>query len=418
MRTDQYSCPHAEVCRSSNDEVAHWNAVLELHRTHYFPAHPIPFIIPSTTLPPTLPPLPVPAVAFRSGVPRTPPRPRTTLVDPTYSSSTTYSHAPSSAPASPTRSAAAEPQITKLSHPSRIRPDRLTGLTFRLYLKHYMEHSQSIASVAGSDGSDDETSPPTTPTQSRQRAPLPDAEQTPRPKRRLSGSFPTAAPRGFTLAHLRRVPELAILAKRVVKAETTRRAASQASAASRPSREGRAPKMKRLFLSTLVKLHCEGLIVRWDGPVCPLTLGTACAARVGAGLWKEPSAQSQARADASTMSTTSVGTSSLDASSVSQRDDDGALSDPGANEAVYIPVSPAILADAVLRTVEALVAEDRKRGHAVAKGATKGSITTRLRGSDEKWMYLGDWAVEDTLSLLSAQDRIWNVGHGRWEPCL
>lgn len=424
-----------ERCHSSNMEVAHWSSVLQLHHTHYFPDTPTPFTIPKSTPANALTSMAAPVDA-PSTIPQTPTsRSRIIRVDPAYTSSTLYSSTPSFPSTSPTLSSKQEISPIKISHPSRIRPDGLNDLTFRLHLKHYMERSSSFIFNERNTLRlrDLDQSALLTPTRPRRRDHLPELDQTPRPIKlqtaNMSGmdDVMNGKPRGFTLSHLRRVPELAILAKRVVKAEASRRGAQPStSSASRVSREHRGQKMKRLFSSTLIKLHQEGLVVLWDGPAWPLTVDAARLAEVSASLWKDPSSKcSQPRADKSSASNASVGLHTLDVSSVSTRkEDDGELSDPGLEETSYLPVSTAILCDDVEGIIKTLVIDERcqartvRPGLVVAKGATKATITARLRHSDERWMHMGEWIVEDTLLSLKDQGRVWEVGNGRWEVCL
>jgi hypothetical protein len=441
--------PFTERCHDYNQEVSHWQSVLGLHRTYYFPEDPAPFLIP----PPSHPSDPIDSSVLTHVapiIPQTPSSDRMVRVDPTYTSSTFFSDTASSPPTSPIRATAAPSGPTKVTHPSRIRPDNLTDLVFRWHLKHYMEHASSFVSdITASFPEDDfTTSVFTTPTRSgrgtHSTLKSPDGDQTPRPSQTRknlclgSSSTHVLTPhtlRGFTLSHLRRVPELAILAKRVVKAEASRRAAqSQPSSTSSTfsssglSRENKSRKMKRLFTSTLVKLHQEGLIILWDGTTWPLTMDPEHSSRISAGLWKDPSSkssQSQRDKSSASASSTSVSLHSLNLTSVSTRDhDDGELSDPGPNETSYIPLTVDIMCDAVEDTIGTLVDEDRRRartsrdGPPVLKGATKSTITARLRKSDEKWMHVGEWIVADTLVALKKQGRIWEVGNEKWEVCL
>ena len=156
-------------------------------------------------------------------------------------------------------------------------------------------------------------------------------EPTPRPRptaRNRDGEGDEDEPTlGFTLSHLRRVPELVLLAARIVRAEARKRdktdrekergsshsrIPSSISASARPngrgdgdgnrstptSRTGAAAdpppkKMKRLFSWAVVKLYEEGSIVLWDGDVRPLPVppppvleGIGGGDLGGSGLWK------------------------------------------------------------------------------------------------------------------------------------
>jgi hypothetical protein len=105
-------------------------------------------------------------------------------------------------------------------------------------------------------------------------------------------------------------------------------------------------------------------------------------------------------------------------------EDSGQLSDPQEGELCYISLTPAVLGEVVTKAIGTLVDHDRQKacttrpGPANAKGATLATITTFLRRSDERWMHLGQWVVEDTLRDLAFKGEIWDVGDGKWELCL
>jgi hypothetical protein len=190
-----------------------------------------------------------------------------------------------------------------------------------------------------------------------------DDEPTPRPRPSArSGSRDAegdedALTLGFTLSHLRRVPELALLAARVVRAEARKRdkadrekdrgsshsrIPSSTSVSARPdgrrqgdgnrsiptSRTGAAAdssrkKMKRLFSWAVVKLYEEGSIVLWDGDVQPLPVppppdleGSGGGDLNRSGLWKGDDTRSTF-GDPSYTSCTSASVSVLYASSAS-----------------------------------------------------------------------------------------------------
>ncbi|KAF9239844.1 hypothetical protein BU15DRAFT_74379 [Melanogaster broomeanus] len=185
------------------------------------------------------------------------------------------------------------------------------------------------------DGSDDDDEVVRTPTKRSRYREEGNGGRTPRPGANTGAGLAKVEPPtlGFTLSHLRRVPELALLAARVVRAEARRRekaerdqerqkakekarsnghiAISQTSVKPSVSQaksmtsypksttsrnendKGRPPlpastsmlsstaptdpprkKMKRLFAWAVVKLYEEGSIVLWDGDVRPLPLPT------------------------------------------------------------------------------------------------------------------------------------------------
>jgi hypothetical protein len=290
------------------------------------------------------------------------------------------------------------------------------------------------------------------------------SDQTPRPPMRSAGdSIDTQVPTkglGFTLSYLRRVPELAEMARRVVKAEAKRRVReerklksvqsqqplreknpsptlgstlpSKGSSSSRSVNEPIAPKMKRLFQWSIVKLYEEGSIVLWDGPVRPLSLHDQ--GRETSGLWKMNSTMGADSTTFSSVSSTSFGSSRVVTGDGRVDDDEGFISDPPANgdEEAYIPLTPEHLAPHVEKAIGTLMTRSRTttiptpHSHLRSKmqapaplpGPTKEDITIFLRRKDARWARVGDWVVEDALELLKREGRVWCVGKGRWELCL
>jgi hypothetical protein len=250
-----------------------------------------------------------------------------------------------------------------------------------------------------------------------------------------------SATRGFTLSHLRRIPELAVLGARIVRAEARNRAkeektksqATSTSTSSRPPRPSEPPakKLKRLFSSTLVKLHKEGLIILSEGPAWSVPVDKT-SANLSAGLWKDATgkaSQTQTQGTSASLSmstsTSSVTSHSLDSRSISMLDEDlGELSDPPPDETVYMPITPHILAEPVMKAIGILADQDRQRARtarpsqAAGKGATAITLASYLRRVDEQWVHVGEWIVEDTLALLQARGEIWRVEDGKWEQCI
>ncbi|KAI0724830.1 hypothetical protein C8Q72DRAFT_937149, partial [Fomitopsis betulina] len=443
-------CP----CASPNDEPNHWLAVLELHRTRYSAADLGPFVVP---------PLKKRAPPSAMNVPTTPEKGSgdVELRTPSTSGMASTDGSPASGSS----------RHIRLRHPTRLHRRDLTANTFRIYVKHYMDNapppggthesdadsaassraasptpagrSQPLAlatprkpTYGGGDGADDKT-----PRASQLRARLHEIERgmamaTPRagkaPVRPRSPELVTDEDEvnrryGFTLSHLRRVPELAVLARRVVNEEGRRRAreelergqqrSSKAApkANARPA-EPRAKKIKRLFQFAIRQLYDEGSIVLWDGPVRPLPRSQLSLAYP---LWK---------ADTSAVSTAPA--ISIDAN------DPGELSDPSPTEEAYLPLTPAVLAKILERTIREWIAaaaarRQRQQHHgcradadpsaplaplAPPPGPTPAEIVAWLH-RDARWARVGEWAVKDALEWGKAEGRIWCIGQGRWELC-
>ncbi|CCL99600.1 uncharacterized protein FIBRA_01618 [Fibroporia radiculosa] len=375
----------------------------------------------------------------------------------------------------------------RLRYPSRLHSRDLTANTFRIYLKHYMDHVPHTSARRRSPSSCRSVSPSPlprsgqrmhaaavrdrlafeTPRKLVQTRPtsLASEEQTPRPGRALTGvTDQTPRPSrlssrisrlsagtdtededggggdeaaricGFTLSHLRRVPELAMLAHRVVDAEGRRRAREERKRANagpsqskergsrklqETSRESKDTKVKRLFRFAIRQLYEEGSIVIWDGPVRPLPLPSltqACDT-----LWRTNASTS------TIFSTTSPDTQ--------VEDHEGELSDPPPGEEAYIPLTPAYFAGVVERAIldfmahAAVSAQNRSRGRptfdlhacldgppAPPPGPTCAEILAWLR-RDARWARVGDWAIEETLEWAKTEGRVWCIGNGRWEVC-
>lgn len=275
----------------------------------------------------------------------------------------------------------------------------------------------------------------------RPRSPEPEPE----PETKCTEEVEDSRRHGFTLSHLRRVPELAFLAWRVVNEEGRRRAreerkhnsapqagpssaskaVSTSSARARPP-EPRAKKMKRLFQFAIRQLYDEGSIVLWDGPVHPLPSPVPAPPLAALNpLWK---------ADASTVSAMSAATTAD-----GDTDDPGELSDPSPTEEAYLPLTPAVLAGIVERAIREWIAaaaarrqqqhrhQHRGRGPGVdpsaplaplapPPGPTPAEIVAWLH-RDARWARVGEWAVKDALEWGKAEGRVWCIGQGRWELC-
>lgn len=219
--------------------------------------------------------------------------------------------------------------------------------------------------------------------------------------------------RGFQMSYLRRVPELALLAKRVVEAEAERRAredrkkmlatveqektsqgrkgkaklpesrscyrATSSSSSRMPGslstgmKEGEVvgPKMKRLFRFAIRQLHEEGSIIIWDGAARRISLlrrrhlrlpgllefsSSPSSARMDVGddrLWKSGSS-SMSTNGSSLVSTISMGTGEIG-------EYEGELSDPSPDEEAYISLTPPYLLGVVEKTIRDIMSHPPPR---------------------------------------------------------
>ncbi|KAF8439038.1 hypothetical protein L210DRAFT_3761225 [Boletus edulis BED1] len=488
-----------EPCVSSLDEIAHLERVINLHKTKYSLA--IPFVPPpkstsrilpldssasltspdanasvfSNILPPgpsttsyTLPPPPMPMPLQN--------RNRHTTVTHLHSSYRAHTHVPSSPttssiasstpsspckPSSPVKSHEAQ-RTLHLRHPSRLHTRDLTGNTFRLYVKHYMDNAPPPFPILFSSPSRSTCGALTTPTKHARDDDEGD-EPTPRPRPsardETRDEHEDGQTLGFTLSHLRRVPELALLAARVVRAEARKRdkadrerqrggahshipSSSSASTRLDSCKNGNASsadpvpkKMKRLFSWAVVKLYEEGSIILWDGdvqslPVPPPPFLEGDQNKDDSGLWKGDGARSigdtsvlcsrsYASSTSADLSASVLYTSSASASLYShyhaprrpghrvgdEHDADadlGYVSDPGVDEEAYVPLTPRLLARYVREAVE----RECVRGGAGVNGKgmqlTPENLLAQLQRADTRWARVGVWAVEEALALLKA----------------
>ncbi|KAI0370494.1 hypothetical protein BV20DRAFT_1052262 [Pilatotrama ljubarskyi] len=444
------------LCASFNDEPNHWLTVSELHRTTYHPREKLPPFVP--------PPLPSTLVhtsqlpASRPGSPSKRGGDQYTQEPGTPSSihssiaSTNTSPSTVASASSPASSTADKPQsAVRLRHPARLHTRDLTVHTLRIYVKHYMDNAPPpnrrrrqgfrARSVSPSPSPRSPQARPSqaleTPTKShRGRCVLP-TDETPRPSRfrpladdRTPRAFHVSEADtgtedeedeasdffegddqvyGYTLSHLRRVPELALLARRVVQAEDHRRAkegrkkakadasrctsqtrdrsqSSYASASTSAKGEDTAlaePKAlaaatKRLFRQAVRTLFQDGSIVLWDGPVRPLpepALDPLVPSSFSSALWKS---------NASTSSSMSTSVSSTKSGSRSSRsfprydewDEEAPLSDPEAGEEAYVPLTPAYFSRVLERAITTIISEASR---ASTSSSASSSATPRPR---------------------------------------
>ncbi|KAG0704963.1 hypothetical protein DFH29DRAFT_325765 [Suillus ampliporus] len=436
-----------EPCQSTNDQWKHCKTVVELHKSKYSVPKPFekpaPLVVsscetelgnlqdrrlPATTSSSTRENY---ALTSKTNIPA----PRTPLKRPLHG------HAPSSpltdsttsAPSSPVKPGSTDPP--KLRHPSRLHTRDLTENTFRLYLKHYMDHAPAV--VPDWDVCDDTFSTPT-------KRPRVQFDQTPKarkvctthdrtPRASVVDDSALTGPTGFTLSHLRRVPELALLASRVVHAEAKRRARAEREAEKAKSAQTQkaslksahassskttnahsqtrtkpsdAPrvKMKRLFSWAVLKLYEEGSIVLWDKSASLLP-GTISMPRYpGFGntneLWKTAnSTTSFSTANNSVFSTansTIFSSASASSSKFVMSEEDAYLSDPPMDEEdeVYVSVTPTLLAGPIRDIM-------RAKGIGGRNAKVKAEEITRcLRRGDARWARVGAWAVEEAMEVI------------------
>ncbi|KAI9513232.1 hypothetical protein F5148DRAFT_1157141 [Russula earlei] len=442
-----------ERCKGMREELEHWRRVISLHKNHYF--LPERFVIPSS---PSTTGISAPDLLS------TPKSAKATTFTPN-----TPSTASSSSTSSPVRSSEDPSLPQRLRHPSRLHSRDVTGNTFRIYVKHFMDNLRYL-NVGPKPCEDDLTSDPdsiataidkapATPTKKRRTS---DDERTPRlPCRASNLTTPRAracptlhlpgrerrdekeAVIGCTLSFLLRVPELATLASRVVQAEARRReeagqsqpgaAASVSSSAGKhrtlPSSAGAsAPKVERLFSWAIRKLYQDGSIILWDGPA--LSVLEPHEALDSSALYRSSQLNNDGRSNAVSARFASTRGTQPTADYIED------LSDPPSDEEAYAPLSTAYLAAQVEDAIRSLTAprtartggtENTYLGPAISRrrllplpGPTKEDIMVHIKRRDDRWKRINGWAVQEALEWLRDNGRAWSVsedGGGRWELC-
>ena len=237
---------------------------------------------------------------------------------------------------------------------------------------------------------------------------------------------------GFSLSYLRRVPELSLLASRVVQAVARRRLREERKKSKEagmlksktqvsfalPQDKVR-PKMKRLFQWAIIQLLKEGCIVLWDGPVRECSNASIVDT---SGLWKSITSSNSIFGGPNTLfgpATTGMASERSHSTlfNKTHKDTDyeeADLSDPSPDEEAYISLTPNFSADYVEAAVKVLSDRQSKIGKPYA-GTTVQDILTFMRKDDDRWQYLGDWTVKDALDVLSKDGRVWRTGKDSWD---
>ena len=250
--------------------------------------------------------------------------------------------------------------------------------------------------------------------------------------RRPTGAHHEHKADAFTLSYLRRVPELAELARRIARHSRKRKAReekekekSRASSSSR--RATRTPKVdtnaadaktaKRLFVMAIRVLYDEGSIVFADGNG-NRTWDAAEAEWLRERedeIWKVRRGEdSHASVTRTTVGSTSITWTTHDNTTRQTIvvDDDPELSAPDPDEESYIPVVPSVLAQPILDAIRAVLIRKGKRA---LGGATVAEILETLRGKiDERWARIGDWAIGNALEKMEEDEVVRKTAQGRW----
>lgn len=400
-------------CKSANDELLHHQNVRRLHQDNYSLV--TPFVVPEVKVEPKAPETP------RRRAPAQEARP----VDILQSSPVSV------IASSPVKYVPALPQSPpRLRHPKRLRSEELTTNAFRIYVKHFMDNEPSpqdsddpFATSIGLNYRDDFDTPKASTSRLRPNRPSVEPISLPTPTRSNPSPRISSAPepQGYTVSYLRRVPELAFMAQRVLRQQQRIQlkklvAAGKSKSQLRSQMTVSSKEVKRLFNYAIGQLYQQGSIVIWTGSVkpCRSGMGMEGASR----LWKDRSERS---ADMT------AGTSTSSKSGI-LLEDEGDLSDPEPNEEAYIPLKTSYLADKVAeviprvkasvqrrRNVEDALKERKRVGEEHGYfGVTVEQITRSIK-RDDQWKFLSLDSVQEAVEHLEAEDRAWAPVKGQWD---
>lgn len=422
-------------CASYNEELRHWNTALVLRESYYFIN--TPFVIPEVTELPEEPtyiqptkkaaPQPLPSPVHQISERRTP--------DCQERTPTTYQ------PVSPLdwvqlfdvshvgRLVQPKPPV-KLRHPAKVHKRDLTVNTLKIYVKHYMDNQayaddDYIALGPSAGISDVPTSRRRTSADPLMPRPAfenravvvspPKLIQKPRKRRKID---PEIGICGITMSYLRRVTELQLLAGRIVAAEDkkkrqeARRVREVAKSQGLPvppkvevlkSQASTRERTKRLFRQAIIKLCDEGSIVLWDGPC---RVWDADRGSHSSRLW-----HTNVTVDTTVSST---GVSTAGGNLYREDPQDHEMSEPDPREESYVSLTSAHLGKYVEKAIKEICSRKEKGRGSGPKGPTLTEILSRLK-ADGRWRSIGECAVAEALQWLKDEERVWEVGGGRWE---
>ncbi|GJJ07492.1 hypothetical protein Clacol_001694 [Clathrus columnatus] len=259
-----------------------------------------------------------------------------------------------------------EDEPLKLRHPSRLRSKELSKNVFKIYLKNYMDtisHSSRCS------------------------------------YRRNINFDPLLyrLVKGFRLSHLRRVPELATLGKRVIHFLNTTTTTTTTS-----NEHVNRLSVEKLFVWAIKELIKEGTLVLHDGNVWET-------ANHQISVWR--TSQSD---DSRISRDNSIMKNSTNISRYIEEDTEE-LSNPSSKEESYISLSPEILCPSLLNTMKELtkskgIHQSEDTNNLSRTGFSVRDIRHHLT-QDMRWEYVGDYIIADTLHLLERKSIVQSVNN-------
>jgi len=249
-------------------------------------------------------------------------------------------------------------------------------------------------------------------------------------------------PDSFTISYLRRVPELYLLASRIVKYAYKahfKEQQRQAKSASQPcpskpggpfsfpnrSLNGMSSlldphhlrrKIKTLYVRTIQELHRDGAVILTFGRCRPIPSDESGFLPDMPDIWKETDAS---RADSKSYC-------DRDPIFPMRGDSEEELSEPEDNEDGYIPLTRELLCmkvtDAIITMhrastqmrIKYSVPGDNPLYHGKIRPPSPGEIAIWLAREDE-WRQVGELVVLDALQHLRELDVVYKVAQGRWQ---
>lgn len=304
--------------------------------------------------------------------------------------------------------------ITKLTHPTKIKREQLTANTFRLYMGWYMER----APRAFADNLAYIQAPRTS--SARRKPSVSGSPETPKATQRSSIPIPTSTTiaRGMTISHLRRVPELILLARRIVRQKDRKRTLEDKSGTEPPEK-----KMMRLFSQTVKQLMDAGSMVLWnDQAKIPAPVVEATHENEWSFDWNHATCARGLSSKHATISRMKPVTPSMDLSAVSSTSTQNDKRDwredivpfleelshhkEREDEDAYAAVCPEVLAESVERTVQRIreTAGSASRTTSRPQILDIETIARNLRGRDARWARVSSDDVGRTLDWLANED--------------
>lgn len=381
------------------EEVHHWNTVIGLHKFKYSQ----PFVLPESQIY-----APIPSTPHK--IPTVVPEDSTTPKDARHTQEPGTPQAIQLSPESVRSFASVNPvdtsldsRIARLRHPSRLKRQDLTLLQFRLYIKYFMDMVYPLGGTGSRSSSG-------TPINGSPAKRSPKDIRGPRAadiNLEEDGENP-----GFTLAYLRRVPELRSLAARVAQAER-RRVAKEKENRHSSNKKGepqtKIVDIKRLFRSAVASLLQDGALAPHEGRARKWNEREAEMIE-SLRMWKVKHTEDLTQDRSKTLGTID------EAATITDLEGNAGFSDEEENEECFVPVSADLLARPVLAALKRAATRQNtdsiKKRQAKIVGISEEKILDTLRDMNDRWQRVGN--IDHVLRRLVEEGEVWEVKKGVW----